>query len=76
MNLKNQPPAFVPRQYQAEIEKLSKAALMDMVWDYAQQIAGVGGAHGDTPEGAAEVIEEFRKRREIVQIYREQAKAA
>ena len=35
MNLKNQPPVFVPNQFRKEIEALSKATLMDMVWDLA-----------------------------------------
>lgn len=57
MNLKNKPPVFVPREFRAEIEKLSKAALMDMVWDYAFQIA---------EEAPNDAMEEFRKRRDIV----------
>jgi hypothetical protein len=69
MNLKNQPPVFIPRELWGEIEKLSKAALMDMVWDYATQVSG---AEGD----ATAAMEEFRKRREIILTYREQAKAA
>jgi hypothetical protein len=62
MNLKNKRPVFVTLEFYDEIERLSKAALMDMVWDYAQQIAGT--------EGAAEIMDEFRKRREIVMNYR------
>lgn len=65
MNLKNQPPVFVPYEFRAEIEKLSKAALMDMVWDYAFQISG------ERPDAA---MEEFRNRREIVNTHRTQAK--
>ncbi len=61
MNLKNKLPVFVPQEYLTEMEKLSKAALMDMVWDYAEQIAG--GEDGN-------VIGEFRKRREIILSYR------
>jgi hypothetical protein len=63
MNLKNQPPVYVPDEHQAEIEKLSKAALMDMVWDYAMQFAGVTDYVFDT-DGKA--IAEFRSRREII----------
>ena len=40
MNLQNQPPLFVPVEYRREIEKLSKAALMDVAWDFATRIAG------------------------------------
>lgn len=32
MHMKNQPPEIVPTQYRAAMEKLSKAALMDLVW--------------------------------------------
>jgi hypothetical protein len=62
MNLKNQPPVYVPDEYVAEIEKLSKAALMDMVWDYAMQIAMVS----DAAFGAEKAMAEFRNRREII----------
>ncbi len=65
MNLKNQQPVFVPFEFRAEVEKLSKAALMDMVWDYATQMQEV------TDHGA---IDEFRRRREIILGYRAQAK--
>ena len=64
MHLKNQPPVYVPDEHQAEIEKLSKAALMDMVWDYAMQFAGVTDYVFDAEEGKA--IAEFRARREII----------
>jgi hypothetical protein len=64
MNLKNQPPVYVPDEHRAEIEKLSKAALMDMVWDYAMQFAGVTDYVFDVEEGKA--IAEFRSRREII----------
>lgn len=74
MNLKNQGPAFVPDEYQAEFEKLSKAALMDMVWDYAAQI-GVADARSNEGDHAA-TMAEFRKRREIILSHRKQAKAS
>jgi hypothetical protein len=67
MNLKNQPPLFVPFEFRAEIEKLSKAALMDMVWDYAFQISG------EAPDAA---MEEFRNRREIIEAHRRNARKA
>jgi len=72
MNLKNQPPVFVPQQHQAEFEQLSKAALMDMVWDYAAQIAGVDGGHQQAIDG---VMVEFRTRREIILTHRGNSKA-
>lgn len=67
MNLKNRPPIFVPHKHRAEIEKLSKAVLMDMVWDYAAQVAGVDGGHPQAIEG---VMAEFRTRREIILAHR------
>lgn len=70
MHLKAQPPVFVPYEHRAEIEKLSKAALMDMVWDYAMQSAGEGEDAVDA------IMQDFRDRREIVLTYRNQAKGA
>ena len=67
MNLKNQPPVFVPYEFQREMETLSKAALMDMVWDYAFQLAG--GQFIST-------MDEIRNRREIIQAHRQRAKGA
>jgi hypothetical protein len=63
MNLKNQPPVYVPDEHRAEIEKLSKAALMDMVWDFSMQFAGITDYCFDTEQKA---IAEFRSRREII----------
>jgi len=37
------PPVLVPREYRAELAKLSKAALMDMVWNYAMSRASASG---------------------------------
>ena len=59
MNLKNKKPVFVPREHWDEIEKLSKASLMDIVWDYAVQIAGDDSA-----------MDELRKRRDLIVMYR------
>jgi hypothetical protein len=64
MNLKNRRPVYVPGEHIAELEKLSKAALMDMVWDYAMQFAGVTDYVFDIEDGKA--IAEFRNRREII----------
>lgn len=68
MNLKNQPPVYVPDEHRAEIEKLSKAALMDMVWDCAMQFAGISDYVFDT-DGKA--IGEFRARREVIMALRQ-----
>lgn len=62
MNLQNQRPVFVPREHWDEFEKLSKAALMDLTWDLLTTLT----------EGS--IVEEFRKRRDIVLLYRSQAK--
>lgn len=59
MHLNAKPPVFIPDEFVAEIEKLSKAALMDMVWDYATQIS-------EQPCTDGAIMEEFRKRREII----------
>jgi hypothetical protein len=67
MNLKNQQPIFIPFEFRAEIEKLSKAALMDMVWDYAFQIGE------ERPDAA---MDEFRKRRDVILTHRKQARVA
>jgi hypothetical protein len=63
MNLKNQPPVYVPDEHRAEIERLSKAALMDMVWDFSLQFAGITDYCFDTEQKG---IAEFRSRREII----------
>jgi hypothetical protein len=65
MNLKNKPPIFVPDEYRAEIEKLSKAALMDLAWDFAL-------SHSDGPEtDIVSAMKTFRQRRDIVLDYRD-----
>lgn len=68
MHLKNQPPVFVPDHYQAEIETLSKAALMDMVWDLATRCAAV-----DEFQVPA-IMEEIRSTRAIILDYRKREK--
>jgi hypothetical protein len=55
MNLKNQPPLFVPKIYRSEIERLSKAALMDMVWDLAQRCVGA------TDNQPRQIMEEIQR---------------
>jgi hypothetical protein len=56
------PPVFVPEQFQGEIEKLSKACLMDMVWDLARRNAG---RYTDDA-----TMKEVRNTAEIVNLYR------
>ena len=63
MHLKAQRPVFVPKEFFAEVDELTKAALMDMVWDYATRC---------NPEN---VVGEFRATRAIILNYRKQAKA-
>jgi hypothetical protein len=67
MNIKFIGPVFVPYEFQPELAAMSKAALMDMVWDYAEQMAG-GPATG--PDAT---MLEFRSRREIILAYRDKA---
>lgn len=69
MHLKNKPPIFVPQKHHAEIEKLSKAFLMDMIWDYAAQIAGVDGGH---PQATEAIMAEIRNRADIIKTHRDQ----
>jgi protein gp37 len=67
MNLKNQPAALVPLSFRPEIEGLSKAALMDIVWSFASRSSG--------QEGDPDVImREFRHERDIVTRARKFAK--
>lgn len=66
MNLKNQPPVFVPHQFTAEIEKLPKAALMDMVWDLATRAAGADEL------AVNDIMSEVRHTAEIIMTYRKQ----
>lgn len=65
MNLKNQPPIFVPQQYRGEIEKFSKAMLMDMVWDFARR---------DMIDDDNNTMLRIRETAEIVSMYRKRAK--
>lgn len=65
MNIKFTGPVFVPYEFQPELAALSKAALMDIVWDYAEQIALAAG-----PDAT---MDEFRQRREIILAYRDKS---
>ena len=69
MNLQNRPPIFVPSEFRAEIEALSKAALMDLVWD----LASVCGICADDP---AEVAAKVREHMAVVLLHRTQAARA
>lgn len=60
MHIRAQLPIFVPFEHRGEIEALSKAALMDLVWDMC--------ATSDDP------MAEFRARRDIVLTHRRQAR--
>ena len=74
MNLKNQGPIFVPDQHRAEIEKLSKAALMDMVWDFAKQCTPADDDGNEA--GDAEIMGTLRAVADVINTYRKQAKDA
>ena len=68
MNLQNQRPIFVPQEYWREIEKsLSKAALMDLAWDFATT-----HSETDSPE---DIIRTLRERANIVLGHRAASKA-
>ena len=69
MHIKAQKPIFVPAAHRAEVEALSKAELMDMVWDYAKRCSDMPVMNDDA------VMEEFRNTREVILHYRKQAKA-
>ncbi len=64
MHLNAKPPLFVPREYWGSIEKLSKAALMDIVWDYATRTVGKG------EEATGEIFEELMQTAGIITHYR------
>lgn len=59
MNVKNQPPILVPGLCRNEVEKLSKAALMDIVWSFATRCSGNEG----DPRFA---MDEFRRERDVI----------
>ena len=63
MHLNAKLPMFVPTRFQDEIEKLSKAALMDLAWDYATRCA----EDGNTEDG---IMAEFRKSAGIITTHR------
>ena len=66
MHVRAKPPIFVPEQFRAEIESLSKAAPMDLVWDLCfPSVVTEGGMTND-----AEVMDYLRERIEIIQTQR------
>ena len=67
MHMKNKPPVYVPAAYRGELERLSKAALMDIAWDYARQLTGRAE---DDPDLDRATIAELRDRAEIISINR------
>lgn len=71
MHIKNARPVFVPAPYCAEIEKLSKAALMDMAWDMAKQLTPPGDDGREAPDG--DVLGTFRHIADVVMNYRKLA---
>lgn len=66
MHLKAKPPIFMPLAYRAEIEKLSKAALMDLAWDFATTST-------DGPGSPSSIMDTLRKRAEVIQFHRKAA---
>ena len=70
MNLKNQPTVFMPVDTMFDVERdwsMSKAAWMDVAFDYAKQICGT--------EDTAEVMKELHSRAELIRMYRKQEKS-
>lgn len=62
MHLHAKLPIFVPEAFVCEIEKMSKAALMDLVWDFA-----VTSGHHQSDN---DTMETLRKRRDIILTHR------
>ena len=74
MHIRAQRPILVPDKYLAEIERLSKAALMDMVWDFAFTSGNADYAPPADQDGSdGQVMEVFRARRDIILTHRRQA---
>jgi hypothetical protein len=59
MHLNAKPPIFVPEGYRREIEQMSKAALMDLVWGFAT-------ASTYSVDDHQEIMETLRRRRDII----------
>lgn len=68
MHLKNQPPVLVPSwELIEEMEKMSKAALMDMAWSFATRISG-------QEEDPGMIMNEFRRERDAILAVRKSLK--
>jgi hypothetical protein len=65
MHMNAKRPVLVPKEYWAEIEKLSKAALMDIVWDYAQRCASA--------QNHEAIMDELRAETDIILTHRASA---
>ena len=68
MHLKAQKPVMVPEAYWTEIEALSKAALMDMVWSFANRCSG-------QEELPRQIMQEVERERDAVLAVRKHAAA-
>lgn len=64
MHMNAKPPMFVPKEYRTKIEKLSKAALMDIVWDYATRTVGKDA------EAKEEIFSEVMQTADIITYHR------
>jgi hypothetical protein len=62
VNVKYRGPVLVPSEHRGEIAKLSKAALMDMVWDLC-------GESFKQPDNA-DVMIKFRQNWKVVELHR------
>jgi hypothetical protein len=71
MGITKRPPHFVPKEFCGEMEKISKAALMDMVWTLAGRIAGNTESGTTSFENTAPIVALIREEWEIVKIYRD-----
>lgn len=63
MHMKNKGPVLIPLRHIAEVEKLSKAALMDVVWSLAARCS-------QSADDAESVMTEFRAEWEVVKQHR------
>lgn len=68
MHILAQRPVLVPQEFQREVESLSKAALMDLVWDFATT------AHGEEADTAG-IIATFRERAATIVALRKSQKS-
>ena len=63
MHPKNHPPVFVPHEYVAEFDRLTKAALMDLVWEMTTE---------NLNEDPDKIMAAIRERAAYIVTYREQ----